>query len=86
MMLVWILRPEASGVGARIHILMLGYFTPMLPVTALVAFLLFRNAMKMQRSKNMVIKLRTLSMESSLHWSLILLVAWDVRPLYFTGI
>ena len=28
MMLTWMLRPEASGVGARMHILMLGYYTP----------------------------------------------------------
>ena len=69
MMLVWILRPEASGVGARMHTLIIGYFTPMLPVTASVAFLLFRNVMKIQISKNMVIKLGTLSMESLLHWS-----------------
>ena len=69
MMLVWILRPEASGVGARMHTLMIGYFTPMLPVTAPVAFLLFRNVMKMQGNENVVIKFGTLSMESSLHWS-----------------
>ena len=65
---------------------MLGYFTPMLPVTAPLALLQFINAMKMQRRENMVIELGTLSTESSLHWSLILQVAWDVRPLYFTGV
>ena len=86
MMIVWMLRPEASRVEARIHVLMLGYFTPMLPVTAPLALLLFINTMKMQRRENMVIELGTLSTESSLHWSLILQVAWDVRPLYFTGI
>ena len=68
------------------HILMLGHFIPMLPVTTPLALLLFINAMKMQRNENMVIELETLSMESSLHWSLLLLVAWDVRPLYFAGI
>ena len=70
---------------ARMHILMLGYFTPMLPATAPLVFLLLINAMKMQRRESMDIELGTLSMESSLHWSLHLLVAWDVRPLYFTG-
>ena len=69
MMLVWMLRPEASGVGARTHILMLGYFIPMLPATAPLVFLLFINAMKMQRRESMDIELGTLSMESSLHWS-----------------
>ena len=78
MMLIWMLRPEASRVEARIHVLMLGYFTPMLPVTAPLALLQFINAMKMQRRENMVIELGTLSTESSLHWSLILQVAWDV--------
>ena len=38
------------------------------------------------KSKNTAIELETLSMESSLHWSLLLLVAWDVKPLHFTGI
>ena len=33
MMLIWILRLNASGVGARIHILILGYFIPMPPFT-----------------------------------------------------
>ena len=40
MMLIWMLRPEASGVGARTHILILGFFTPMFPATAPLAFLL----------------------------------------------
>ena len=35
MTLPWMLRPEASGVGARTHILMLGYFTQMLPCSYL---------------------------------------------------
>ena len=60
--------------------------TPMLPVTTPLALLLLINTMRMQRSDNMVIELGTLSMESSLHWSLLLLVAWDMRPLYFTGV
>ena len=64
-----------------------GYFTPMLPATVPLALLLFINAMKIQKSENMAIcKLGTLSIESSLHWSLLLMVAWDVRPLYFTGV
>ena len=50
-------------------------FTPMLPATAPLVFLLFINAMKMQRRESMDIELGTLSMESSLHWSLHLLVA-----------
>ena len=86
MILTWMLRPGTSGVGPRMFILMLGYFTPMLPATTPLALLLFINAMKMQRSENTVIELGTLSMESSLHWSLLLLVAWDIRLLYFIGI
>ena len=33
MLLIWILRPEVSGVGARVHILMLEYFTQLPVVT-----------------------------------------------------
>ena len=69
-----------------IYILMLGYFTPMLPTITPLVFLPFINTMKMRRSENMDIELETLSMESSLHWSLFLLVAWDMRQLYFTGV
>ena len=61
MMLVWILRPELSEVGARMHILMLGYFT--LNLTSA-----YKHTMMVQRSESIVIKLRTLIMESSLHW------------------
>ena len=86
MMLVWILQPEAFGVGARMHILMLGYFIPMPPVTIPIALLLLINAMRMQRSKNMIIKLGTLNMEFSFHWSSLQLIACDVGPLYFTGV
>ena len=64
MMLTWMLRPEASGVGARLHILMLGYCTPMLPATVPLALLLFIKAMKMQRSKNTAIELGKLSLEN----------------------
>ena len=36
-MLVLVLKPETSGVGARMHILMLGCFTQMLPAIAPLA-------------------------------------------------
>ena len=49
------------------HILMLGCFNPMFPVTAPLALLLFINTTRMQISESMVIELGTLSMESSLH-------------------
>ena len=69
---------------AMMHILMLGYFTLMLPVTTPLALLLFKNAMKMQRSENMVNELGTLTMEFSLHWSLLLLlVAWGHEATVF---
>ena len=67
-MLVSILRPEASGVGARTHILMLGCFTQMLPATAPLALNLPINVMRMQRSVNMVTALEILNMEFSPHW------------------
>ena len=52
--LVLILKPEASRVGARTHILTLGCFTQMLPATAPLALNLPINVMRMQRSVNMV--------------------------------
>ena len=67
-MLVLILKPEASGVGARMHILMLGCFTQMLPATALLALSLPINVMRMQRSVNMVTVFEILNMEFSPHW------------------
>ena len=86
MMLIWILRLEASGVGVRIYILMLGYFTPMPPVTASLVLLLLINAMRMDRNENMFIELGTLNMEILPHWSSVQLVPWDIRSLYFTGV
>ena len=66
-MLVLILKPEASGVGARTHILMLGCFTQMLPATAPLALNQPINVMRMQRSVNMVTTLEILNMEFSPH-------------------
>ena len=61
-MLILILTPEASGVGARMHILMLGCFTQMLPATAPLALNLPINVMRMQKSVNMVTALEILNM------------------------
>ena len=77
---------EASGVGARTHILMLGCFTQMLPATAPLALNLPINVMRMQRRMNMVTTLEILNMEFSSHWFLPPLVAWDVRPLCSTDV
>ena len=41
------IKPEASGVGARMHILMLGCFTQMLPATAPLALNLPMNVTRM---------------------------------------
>ena len=84
------LRPEASGVG-WLHIGQVAYFDVRVFYPNVSSYLSLSltsvlNTKKMQRSKNMVIELGTLSMESLLHWSLLLLVAWYVRLLYFTGV
>ena len=75
-----------SGVKARTHILMLGCFTQMLPATAPLALTLPINAMRMQRSVNMVTALEILNMEFSPHWFLPPLAAWDLRPLCSTDV
>ena len=67
-MLILILKPEASGVGCRTHILMLGCFTQMLPASTPLALSLPINIMRMQRSVNMVTVLEILNMEFSPHW------------------
>ena len=87
MMFVLILKPEASGVGARMHILMLGcLYTQMLPATAPLALNLPINVMRMPRSVDMVTELEILNMEFSPHWFLPPLAAWDVRPLCSTDV
>ena len=86
MMLIWILRPEASGVGDRMHILMLGCFTEMPPVTTPLALNSLVKVTRMPRSVNMVTELGILNMVFSLHWFLLQLAAWDVRPLCSTDI
>ena len=84
MMLIWILRPEASGVGARMHILMLGCFTQMPPATAPLALNLLINVMRMPRSVNMVTELGILNMVFLPHWCFLQLGAWGVRSLFST--
>ena len=81
MMFVQILRPEASEVGARMHILMLSCFTQMPPVTAPLALNLLKNVTRMPGSVNIVTELGILNTEFSPHWFLLQLVAWDMRPL-----
>ena len=58
------------------HILMLGYFT--LNLTSA-----YKHTMKVQRSESIVIKLRTLIMESSLHWYFLQLVVSDVMTVFY---
>ena len=80
------LRPEASGIRARMHILMLGCFTQMPTVIAPLALNLPINVMRMPRSMNMVTELDILNMEFSSHWFLPSLAAWDMRQLCSTDI
>ena len=86
MMFALILKPEASGVGARTHIQMLGRFTQMLPATTPLALNVPINVMRVQRSMNMVTVLEILNMKFSPPLVLTSLVAWEVRPLCSTDV
>ena len=61
MMLVWILRPEASEVGARMHIMTFGCFSQMPPVITPLALNLLINVTRLPRSVNMVTELGLLN-------------------------
>ena len=81
-MLVLILKPEASGVGARTHILMLGCFTQILPATAPLISL--KSAYKCHEDA----KKREYGhlVRDIEHGVFTPLAAWDVRPLCYTDV